>query len=276
MRQVLVAAIVGATTLVAARAAAQTFDGRAVSRNGNLVVSYSVKDGYKVSVTVDTRKKKGAFRESTTTDVSGMAVEFADLDGDGLEDVIVKYEDESSYQPMVLIQRAGPSFVKALTTSFVVWTESDPGEEDVPRPRWRLRKVKGRNVPDLVFPDVVLGRDRYRDATFRFDPATGRYALHRTGEKLGPLGGAVSGRPRRRSAHGRIASRTSQSPRPPVTPRSWGHPERVSPVGLRRQSPRGCAHGAHAHRLTRHPDHVPGANPVVDVLRHMNTSSDFG
>ncbi len=188
MRGIIVTAFIGSTFLVPARPVAQTFDGRAASADRSVVVSYSVKDGFKISITIDTPKKKAAFQESTTTDVTGIAVDFVDLNGDSLQDVIIKYKDESSYQPEVLINRDGVSFVRALTTSFVVWTEPEPGQEDVPKGRYRLKKVKGRAIPDLVFPDVVIGRDRYRDATFRFDPSTSKYALLRTGAKLGRLG----------------------------------------------------------------------------------------
>jgi hypothetical protein len=186
----MIAVLLGAAMLSPASASA--FEGRATSPDGDIVVSYSVKNGYEVSVTVDTRKQKGAFHYSARSDVSGIRVEFLDLNADSRLDVIVRHEDESGYAPRVLINRDG-AFVNALNIGKLVYvsTEPDPEAETTGAPKggYRLKKVTGQAAPDLVFTNVVIGKDRYRDATFRYDPAAATYVLRKTGAKLGALGG---------------------------------------------------------------------------------------
>jgi hypothetical protein len=186
----MIGVLLGAAMLFPASASA--FEGRATSPDGDIVVSYSVKHGTEVSVTVDTRKKKGAFHYSARSDVSGIRVEFVDLNADSRLDVIVRHEDESGYAPRVLINRDGDSFVNALNIGKLVYVSTEPEPEaeatGAPKGGYRLKTVEGHAAPDLVFTNVVIGKERYREATFRYDPATATYVLRRTGAKLGPLG----------------------------------------------------------------------------------------
>ena len=89
------------------------FEGRATSKDGNLVVTYHVTDGYKISVRIDTKKKQVAYSASIEADVYSIKVDFVDLNIDGFEDVIVKYADETGYSPAILINQKDSSFVNA-------------------------------------------------------------------------------------------------------------------------------------------------------------------
>jgi hypothetical protein len=191
MRRLLMAAVLGSTVFAPARGAPQTFEGRAASDDGGVAVTYKVADGYKVSVTVDTRKKKGAYRYTSQSDVTGIEVKFVDLNRDSRVDVVVKHQDESGYSPRVLINRDDLSFVDALDIGKLFYVETEPeitgAGKAIPRGGFELKDVTGGGAPELIFHDVVIGNRRYRDATFRYDRRKTRYALHAKGASLGEV-----------------------------------------------------------------------------------------
>ncbi len=189
MRNLLPALSLAVAALVPQRGAAQTFRGRATSRDGSVVVSWSVQDGYKIDVAIDTPKKKGAYRVHREGDVSNMHADFLDANGDGRPDVLLKYEDESGYSPDVLINRNDESFVDALQLKegFLVEEEQPTSPQKAyPLARWRLVAGPGRPT-ELVFDHVVIGDTRYGSATFQLDPRALRYRLVAKGKALGKV-----------------------------------------------------------------------------------------
>ena len=65
------------------------FEGRASSKDGNLVVTYKIEEGYKITIRIDTKRKKAAYLESFQEDVSSIKIDFVDVNDDGLHDVVV-------------------------------------------------------------------------------------------------------------------------------------------------------------------------------------------
>jgi hypothetical protein len=196
MRNLLASLSLAVATLVPARGAAQTFRATTTSKDGSVVVSWSVKDGQGLDVAIDTPKRKGAYRLHRDVGVAKLHVEFLDANGDGRPDVMVRYEDERGYSPDVLINRDDLSFVQALRMKEGFRVEAEPATaagSAYERARWRLVWTPGRPT-ELVFYDVVIGKRRYRDATFRLDPRTLSYRLFRKGKPLGPVRGTAGAR----------------------------------------------------------------------------------
>lgn len=162
------------------------FDGRATSKDGNLVVTYHVADGYKISIRIDTKKRQAAYSASIEADVNSIKVDFVDLNKDRFEDVIIKYADETGYSPTILINQKDSSFVNALQDLgelLYVNTELKVGDDGkaVRGPEYRLKDMTGDRVPELTFYDVFIGKNGYRSASFRFDAKTTRYLLFQKG-----------------------------------------------------------------------------------------------
>jgi hypothetical protein len=188
MRSAFVTMVLGAVALVSARAEGQSFEGRETSKDGAVVVSYKVVDGYKITLSIDTPRKKGAYRRSWKGDVVLIRAEFPDLNGDSRPDVILEFADEDGYSPTVLINRDDLSFVDALRLKqpFVVETQPDiVNGKAIPRGKLELKPTGAGRPPDLVFHDVAIGDERYRSATFRLDPAKLTYRLVAKGKSLG-------------------------------------------------------------------------------------------
>lgn len=163
------------------------FEGRASSKDGDLVVTYKVEEGYKITIRIDTKRKKAAYLKSLKGDVSSIKIDFMDVNGDGLQDVIVKYADETGYSPAVLINHDDLSFTDALSgvtkkELLYINTEPDVIQEGGATPRGGY-KVKNRDgIPELIFYNVFIGRKGYRYATFRYDKRTTSYVLYKKGE----------------------------------------------------------------------------------------------
>ncbi len=186
MRSLLAALSVAVAALVPARGAAETFRASTTSRDGSVVVSWSVKDGHELEVSIDPPKKKGAYRERREVGVGHLHADFLDANGDGRPDVILRYEDQRGYSPDVLVNRDDLSFVHALQVKEGLLVEAEPAT--VPPKafelgRWRLVSGPGRPT-ELVFENVVVGKRRYRDATFRLDARTLKYQLVAKGAAL--------------------------------------------------------------------------------------------
>lgn len=161
----------------------EAFEGRASSKDGNLVATYKVEEGYKITIRVDTKRKKAAYLKSFQGDVTNIKIDFADVNGDGLQDVIVKYADETGYSPAALINHGDLSFTDALSgIDLYINTELEIKEGGrATRPGGY--KVKNRDgVPELIFYNVFIGRKGYRYATFRYDKRTTSYVLYQKGE----------------------------------------------------------------------------------------------
>jgi hypothetical protein len=162
------------------------FEGRTANKDGNLVVTYHVADGYKISIKIDTNKKRAAYSASLEADVYSIKVDFVDLNNDGFEDVIIKYADETGYSPAILINQKNSSFVNALRNLeelLYVNTELKIGEDGkaVRGAEYRLKDMTGDGVPELTFYDVFIGKKSYRSAGFRFDAKTTSYLLYQKG-----------------------------------------------------------------------------------------------
>jgi hypothetical protein len=166
------------------------FAGRAVSRDGSVTVSWRVEDGYRISLAVDTKARKGAYHDAFEADVYELSADFADVNRDGRMDVLVKLEDEGGFSPRVLVGRGDGSFETALEAAPYVMVEFDvTGDSHLARRGGYALKATG-GVPELVFTNALIDRELFRDATYRWDRAKGRFVLHRRGESLGsPMGG---------------------------------------------------------------------------------------
>lgn len=161
------------------------FEGRVSSKDGNLSVIYKVEEGYKITVRIDTKRKKAAYLKSLQADVSNLKIDFVDVNGDGLQDVIVKYADETGYSPAVLINHDDLSFTDALSgikEAIYINTELEI-EESGRAVRRGGYKVKNRDgIHELIFYNVFIGNKGYRYAVFRYDKRTTSYALFKKGE----------------------------------------------------------------------------------------------
>ena len=161
------------------------FEGRASSKDGNLVVTYKIEEGYKITIRIDTKRKKAAYLESFQEDVSSIKIDFVDVNDDGLHDVVVKYADETGYSPAVLINHDHFSFTDSLSgikEPLYINTELEIKEGGRATRRGGY-KVKSRDgIPELIFYNVFIGRKGYRYATFRYDKRTTSYVLYQKGE----------------------------------------------------------------------------------------------
>jgi hypothetical protein len=181
-----VGVVVALSTTVFLSAPCAAYEGHAKSKSGNLSVTYKVDDGYKISVRIDTNTKKAAYSASLKTDVLAIKVDFVDVNKDGLEDVIIKYADETGYSPAVLINRDNSSFVNAvrnLKEPLYVNTELDFDDHRAVRRReYRLRGTPDNNVPELIFYNVYMGSKGYRYVTLRYEQGTASYSVRQKGE----------------------------------------------------------------------------------------------
>jgi hypothetical protein len=165
----------------------QAFEGHAKSTDGKLAVTYRVQEGYKITIRIDTKSKKGAYLENPKGDVSAIKVDFIDVNRDGLQDVIIKFADETGYSPSVLVNHGDLSFTDALTDikkKEPLYINTEPevilGGGDTPRSGY---KVKNRgDVPELICYNVFIGDKGYRYAAFRYDKQTASYVLYKKGE----------------------------------------------------------------------------------------------
>jgi len=163
------------------------FDGRVTSKDGNLLVTYHVAEGYKISIRIDTKKRRAAYSESLQADVFSIKIDFFDVNRDGFEDVIIKYADETGYSPAILINQGDLSFVNALRNSkelLYVNTELNV-KEDGKAARgveYQLKDVTGDGVPELIFYNAFVGKNGYRSVVLRFESKTTSYLLHRKGD----------------------------------------------------------------------------------------------
>ena len=164
------------------------FEGRAASKDGNLVVTYKVEEEYKITVRIDTKRKKGAYLKTSEGDVVKIQPDFVDVNGDGLQDVIIKYADETGYSPVVLINHGDISFKDALrgikkNEPLYINTELEIKEGGpVKRGRdYELKDLTG-DVPKLIFYRAFMGGKGYRYVAFRYDKRTTSYVLYKKGE----------------------------------------------------------------------------------------------
>ena len=165
------------------------FEGRAASRNGNIVVTYKVVDGYKISIKIDTKMRKIAYSESLEADVYDIKVDFVDFNNDRYEDVLIKYADETGYSPVVLVNQKNATFINAmrnLKEQIYVNTELSIEEDGdaVRRKDYRLKDMTGDGIPELVFYEAFIGKYGYHSISLRFDSKTTSYLLHQKGKQL--------------------------------------------------------------------------------------------
>lgn len=165
----------------------ESFEGRFVSNDGNMVVSYRVDEGYKITIKVDTRRKKGAYLKEFKGDVFGIDIDFVDVNDDGLQDIIIKYSDETGYSPAVLINNDNLTFTDALSEikkreSVYVSTELEIGEGGHIKRRGGYKVRNQAGISELVFYDIFIGRTGYRYAIFRYNTNTKNFLLYKKGE----------------------------------------------------------------------------------------------
>lgn len=166
---------------------ALAFQGRAASRGGGIVVTYDVVDGYKVSLTIDTEKKKKAYVAQDETDVNDIEVDFIDVNGDGLQDVIVKYADETGYSPLILINTENSSFIDALSDledSIYVNTELDIRDDGkaVRRRDYLLKDITGDGIQEIVFYKTIIAEKGYLYVRLCLDKKTKKYSICKKGK----------------------------------------------------------------------------------------------
>lgn len=185
--RMLTISIFGLLILVLSVVNCDAFEGHARSKDDNLVVTYKVEEGYKITIRIDTKRKKAAHLKSFQADVFGIEIDFVDVNGDGLQDVIVKYGDETGYSPAVFINHDDLSFKDALSDikkkgPLYINEEPDVIQEGGATPRGGY-KVKNRDgIPELTFYNVFIGSKGYRYAAFRYDKQTTSYVLYKKGE----------------------------------------------------------------------------------------------
>lgn len=179
--------ICGLMLFVSSVMTCDAFEGRVSSKDGNLVVIYKVEEGYKISIRIDTKRKKFAYIKSLESDIFSIEVDFVDVNGDGLQDVIVKYSDETGYSPAVLINHDNLSFTDSLrdvkqTNALYINTELEikEGGRAVRRGGYKVNNRNG--ILELTFYDVFIGNKGYRYAAFRYDKRTTSYVLYKKGE----------------------------------------------------------------------------------------------
>ncbi len=173
--------------LISSSLTCDAYAGRSTSKDGNLVVTYTVEEGYKITIRIDTKKKKGAYLRVTEGDVFAIKVDFVDVNGDRLEDVIIKYADESGYSPAVLINHDDLSFTDSLSevkkaNALYISAELEikEGGRATRRGGYKVKNRDG-NI-ELIFYDVFIGGKGYRYAAFRYDKPTKRHVLYQKGE----------------------------------------------------------------------------------------------
>jgi len=155
----------------------EALDGRIVSNDGNLVVTYKVEDGYKITIRIDTKIKKKAYLKSFCSDVLNIKIEFIDVNGDSLNDVIIKYADEMGYTPAVLVNNANLYFIDALSDfDLYINTEIDIEKNGHAKRRGDYKIKTHNGIPELTFYDVLIGNKGYRYVTFRYDKTN--YEVH--------------------------------------------------------------------------------------------------
>ncbi len=157
------------------------------SKDGSVVVTYKVEEGYKISIRIDTTARKAAYSESLQADVTRIGVDFIDVNHDGFQDVLIKYADETGYSPVILINRNNRSFVSALpktNEARYVNTELEitKAGKAARRKDYELRDVTADGVPELIFYKMFLGKKGYSYVAFRYDSRTVSYLLHKKGE----------------------------------------------------------------------------------------------
>lgn len=167
------------------------FEGHAVSKDGNLRVSYRVDDGYKVSVWIDTKTKKAAYQNSVKADVSNIDVVFVDANKDGYLDVIIQHGDETGYVPVILINHSNKFFTNALeeaekqfTAAFYVNTEVDLIEvgKQPSGASYQLKDMNGDGVLEFVFYNAFVNGKGYRYVAFQLDKNKLSYHLYKKGQ----------------------------------------------------------------------------------------------
>ncbi len=167
------------------------FEGQETSKDHNLTVIYKVEDGYKVSVTIDTKKKKSVYKSFEKSDVSNIHVVFVDANQDGYLDVIIQHADETGYVPVMLINHGNLSFTDALmdakkqfSTAIYVDTEVELLEESGRRSggSYELKDMNGDGAPELVFYNTFIDGKGYRYVAFQFDRKTKSYHLFKKGK----------------------------------------------------------------------------------------------
>ncbi len=177
---------IGLTMLALSAVPAHAFEGRAASKDGTVVVTYKVEEGYKISIRIDTKAKKMAYSESLKADVTSIKVDFLDVNNDGFQDVLIKYADETGYSPAILVNRNDQSFLRALpktNEALYVNTELEITKEGkATRPKdYELRNVTGDRISELIFYKAFLDKKGYRHVVFRYDRRTASYVLHEKG-----------------------------------------------------------------------------------------------
>ena len=167
------------------------FEGHATSKDGNLKVNYKVVDGYRVTITINTKIKKLAYQKSFKTDVGAIDIFFIDVNKDGYQDVMIQYADETGYTPEVLLNHDNLSFTNALmevkkkfATAIYVNTEVDLIEEGV-QPSgvsYQLKDMSGDGVPELIFYNTFIEYKGYRYVAFQLDRKKMNYRLYKKGK----------------------------------------------------------------------------------------------
>lgn len=168
---------------------AYSYSRQAVSPDGNIKISYSIVDGYKISISIQTKASKKAFSLNVKTDVMGLDFDFLDLNRDGYMDIMIKYQDEGGFSPSILINRKNISFSSVFSQPIYVSTEAIITEQGkaIKPTEYKINYPGNGGLPDIVFYNVYYENIEYKSLTFRFNKKKGAYMLSRKGKSLGEV-----------------------------------------------------------------------------------------
>lgn len=140
---------------------------------GDVVVAWSVDEGYKVSIKIKGMQGNEIFRKDLKVDVSNVEVDFWDVNRDGYDDVVVKYKDEAGFNFDVFVNVNGYSFVDSLINLPPIYVETEFDVDDegnaMPLGKLYLENVGLDSTPDIIAEKVVIDRNRYKRIVLKYN-----------------------------------------------------------------------------------------------------------
>lgn len=132
--------------------------------HGNLELNFNVTDAYEVSLEgfIDNNQ---IHTSSYTLDLSNITCKFIDLNGDKYLDIIVRFEDEEGYEPIVLINQENHKLYDA-TKNIKSFYVSDIFDDDGSGTFRRLGKYEVDNKKKTIsFYYAFVGQTKYHVIT---------------------------------------------------------------------------------------------------------------